>query len=268
MRYRATLAYDGTAYHGFQRQAGHIPTIQLAVEAAIEAVTAQRVVVLGAGRTDAGVHATGQVIAFDVEWPHSAEALLRALNAALPPDIALQDIRQQPGFHPRYDALSRRYRYRVIDASQRQPLIRLRAWHVWGGLDGDAMRAAAALLVGRHDFAAFGRPPHGENTVRTVILSEWASHPQPAGTLWTYTIEADAFLQHMVRRIAYMLVRVGQGKITRDAFEAEFRRARLPDSAPTAPAHGLTLEAVRYPDSPQERLTVWDQAGEETPAGG
>src|SRR5262245_56052776 len=114
IRYRATLAYDGTAYLGFQRQAGNAPTIQAAVETAITAVTGQQVTVIGAGRTDTGVHALGQVIAFDVDWSHSPEELMRALNALLPEDIALQSITRQPGFHPRFDATSRVYRYYIL----------------------------------------------------------------------------------------------------------------------------------------------------------
>src|SRR6185503_8073316 len=130
MRYRATLAYDGTDYQGFQRQIGDTPTIQLAVEKAILAVTGQTATVNGAGRTDAGVHATGQVIAFDVDWNHGDAALLRAINANLPDAIALQDIETAPGFHPRFDAIARLYRYRVFQADQRQPMMRLQNWCV------------------------------------------------------------------------------------------------------------------------------------------
>src|SRR3954451_16689750 len=137
MRYRATLAYDGTAYQGFQRQASGIPSIQAAVEEAIAYVSGQQVMVSGAGRTDTGVHASGQVIAFDVEWAHKDQDLLRALNARLPQDIALQDICQQPGFHPRYDALSRLYRYRVLVAVQLQPLLRERVWQLRRSVDGE-----------------------------------------------------------------------------------------------------------------------------------
>src|SRR5262249_47161315 len=121
MRYRATLAYDGTAYQGFQRQIGDTPTVQLALEKAITRVTEQKVTVSGAGGTDSGVPATGQVIASDVDWKHSDEALLRAINAKLPPDIALQDITPAPDFHPRFEAVSRLYRYRVFQSKQRQP---------------------------------------------------------------------------------------------------------------------------------------------------
>lgn len=195
MRYRATLAYDGTAYEGFQRQPGR-PTIQGAVEQAAAAVTGQPVTVLGAGRTDSGVHAAGQVIAFDLDgWRHGEAALLRAINASLPDDIALQDIAPAPpGFHPRFSARARRYCYQVAQAAQPQPLIRHRVWRVWDALDGDAMRQAAALLVGEHNFAAFGKPPQGTSTVRRVYRSDWTEQPAAYGTLWLYRIEANAFL--------------------------------------------------------------------------
>jgi tRNA pseudouridine38-40 synthase len=246
MRYRATLAYDGTAYQGFQRQAGDTPTIQLAVEQAIAAVSGQTVTVIGAGRTDSGVHASGQVIAFDVAWAHSDLALIRAVNMALPPDIALQDIRQQEGFHPRFDAVSRTYRYRVLQAPHRQPLLRHRVWHLYGDLHGEPMRGAAGLLIGEHDFATFGQPPTGESTIRTVYVSEWSEQPDINGRLWTYTIEANAFLKHMVRRVVGLLVQVGLGRLTAADFEDLFRRAQLIQAIRLAPPQGLTLETVRY----------------------
>jgi len=158
-RFRATLAYDGTAYQGFQRQAGGAPTIQGEVEAAIARITGQVVTVIGAGRTDTGVHATGQVIAFDLVWPHEAVQLMNAINAHLPPDIALQDIAQHEGFHPRFDALTRLYSYYILPVRQRFPMHRSRTWQLRAPLDAAAMQAAAALLVGRHDFAALARRP-------------------------------------------------------------------------------------------------------------
>ncbi|MBC7809733.1 MAG: tRNA pseudouridine(38-40) synthase TruA [Burkholderiales bacterium] len=246
LRFRATLAYDGTAYQGFQRQAGDTPTIQGAVEAAIAAVTGQKVTVNGAGRTDTGVHAEGQVIAFDVKWRHSDKALLRALNANLSDDIALQDIAQQPGFHPRFNAVARLYRYEIVVAEHRQPLLRLRAWRLHGALSTDAMERAAALLIGEHDFAAFGQPPQGEITTRTVLQSRWKSYPERFGTRLTYHIEANAFLQHMVRRIVGQLVEVGRGGQTAAQFEEAFLRAELIGGTPLAPPQGLVLEAVRY----------------------
>jgi len=266
-RFRATLAYDGTAYQGFQRQPDGIPTIQGEVERAIAEVTQQVTTVIGAGRTDTGVHATGQVIAFDVDWKHDDIDLLRALNATLPADIALQSITQHEGFHPRFDAVSRIYKYTVIVAQQRQPLLRYRAWQVRNLPHSEAMQAAAELLTGEHDFASFGKPPQGENTVRTVFKSEWQlslpTEDQPFET-WTYTIEANAFLQHMVRRIVGALVDVGQGRCTIDEFRAAFERARLMEKGVIAPPHGLVLVKVCYPEQgAQDR----EHAGE-TPAGG
>ncbi|MBI1280022.1 MAG: tRNA pseudouridine(38-40) synthase TruA [Anaerolineaceae bacterium] len=246
MRYRATLAYDGTAYQGFQRQSGSIPTIQGAVEAAIFNASGQKVNVSGAGRTDTGVHASGQVIAFDVEWTHADQSLLRAVNFHLPLDIALQDIRQQPGFHPRYDAISRLYRYRVLIAPQRQPLLLTRAWQMWNGLDGELMEQASKLFIGEKDFAALGKPTQGEVTIRSVYRSEWVSQQNEFGTLWTYTVEADGFLQHMVRRMVAMLVQVGHKRMTVQRFEELLNRAKLVEALAIAPPQGLSLEVVRY----------------------
>jgi tRNA pseudouridine38-40 synthase len=164
----------------------------------------------------------------------------------LPGDIALQDIAPQPGFHPRFDAVARLYIYDVLNAPQRQPLLRFRAWHVWAALDVDVMAAAAALLLGEHDFATFGQPPQGTNTVRAVLRSEWAAQPVSGGARLTYTIEANAFLQHMVRRVVGMLVEVGRGALTLAQFEAAFRAADLAQAGPLAPPQGLVLAAVRY----------------------
>lgn len=254
VRYRATLAYDGTRYYGFQRQADGIATIQGAVEAAVAAVTGQAVTVTGAGRTDTGVHAIGQVISFDVVWKHSADALLNAINVVLPDDIALQNIAAlggvvpgERGFHPRFDAASRVYRYSVYPAPQRDPLLHLRAWHVRAALDFEVMQAGAALLVGEHDFAAFGQPPQGETTVRAVLRSGWVEE----APLLVYRVEANAFLKHMVRRIVGLLVMVGRGGMTLGAFESIFRSRQLAAGVPLAPPQGLVLEQVKYPGDGQ-----------------
>ncbi|MCA0454759.1 MAG: tRNA pseudouridine(38-40) synthase TruA [Chloroflexi bacterium] len=246
MRYRATLAYDGTAYQGFQRQSEGKATIQGAVEQAIATISGKSITIYGAGRTDTGVHATGQVIGFELDWPHADEALLKAINVNLPLDIALQDIRQQPDFHPRYDAFSRLYRYRVLIASQRQPLLLNRAWQLQRPLNGTLMEEAAALYIGEKDFAALGKPTQGDVTVRTVYRSEWAVRQDEFGTLWTYTVEANGFLQHMVRRMVAMLVQVGQERMTVERLGELLERAKLVESLAIAPPQGLTLEVVRY----------------------
>lgn len=266
--FRATLAYDGTGFLGFQRQAGDAPTIQGAVETALFRVTGQPVTIVGAGRTDTGVHAAGQVISFRVAWAHEVGALLRALNANLPPAIALQTLDRIDGaFHPRFDARSRLYKYEIVNCPVRQPLLR-QSWWVREPLDGHALAAAASLIIGTHDCGAFGHPPQGENTVRTVLRSEWQRwDDQPAGPArrhWRYWIEANAFLHHMVRRIVGMLVDVGSGDRSVEEFERVFRGARLVKNWTIAPPHGLTLEQVNYPAGAGQRV---DEAGE-TPAGG
>src|SRR5258708_19313920 len=177
--YRAIVAYDGTCYKGFQRLSEGEPTIQALVEAAISSANGGGLVtVTGAGRTDAGVHATGQVIAFDLTWKHDDETLLRAVNALLPTDIALQRIeRAAPGFHPRFDAVSRMYQYFVYEAQIRQPMMARMAWWVrppiHTRLDIDAMNWAATKLIGIHDFGSFGTPTGNEPTMREVFASEW-----------------------------------------------------------------------------------------------
>lgn len=246
-RYRAVLAYAGTAYQGFQRQAAGTPTIQGAVEAALLRVTGQAVGVLGAGRTDAGVHAEGQVIAFDVRWRHEASDLLRALNANLPTDIALQSISlAERDFHPRYSARRRTYVYRLYRRPVRYPLWDRDRWWVRVSLDGAAMQQAAALLVGEHDFATFGQPPQGTNTVRRVLRSAWDCQPDASGETHTYTITGNAFLQRMVRSIVGTLVEVGRGAMAIEGFHAALVAADRDRAGPTAPPHGLTLVNVEY----------------------
>ncbi len=244
MRYRATLAYDGTGFYGFQRQRNAAPTVQGEVEAALGRISGQRVEVIGAGRTDAGVHASGQVIAFDLNWRHTPEALRDALNAALPEAIAVREVAEAaPDFHPRFDARSRTYVYRLYSASVRDPLRRLYAWHVSGDLDARAMQAAAECVLGTHDFTSFGTPPQGENPVRTVYEARWETGADGA---YTFTITADAFLQHMVRSLVGTLVQVGQGRMTVEAF-ADILAARQRGLVKgLAPPHGLTLVAVNY----------------------
>lgn len=241
-RFRAELAYDGTGYQGFQRQADGIPTVQGTVEAAIQALSGQAVTVIGAGRTDSGVHASGQVIAFDLAWNHADDALLRALNVHLPNDVAVQYVCQQPGFHPRFDAIARRYRYMVLRTPVRQPLWRDRSWQINRDLDVGRMQTAAGLLIGTHDFASFGNPPQGTNTVRTVTVSRWDEQ----GDLLVYTVEANAFLHHMVRRMVGLQVDLGLNRITVEEFTVCFRAADLSHVRTIAPPQGLILEKVRY----------------------
>ncbi len=241
-RYQVVLAYDGSAFRGSQRQAARGRTVQGELEKALRVLGWQGRSVLLAGRTDSGVHASGQVAAFDLDWKHDPLALRRALNALLPPDLAVQEVREAPpDFHPRFWAVARRYRYRLFCGETRNPLRERYAWRVWPEV-GD-LRPLASLWVGTHDFAAFGTPTHpGGSTRRTVRAACWEAQ----GDEWTFEIEADAFLYRMVRRLVYLQVAVGQGRLRVEAL-ARALGEPTPLPAGLAPPQGLTLIAVYYP---------------------
>lgn len=247
--YQAILAYDGTAFLGWQRQAQG-RTVQGEVEAALRRLGWQERALRYAGRTDTGVHALGQVIAFALDWPHSAEALQRALNAHLPDEVVVRRVAPvDEAFHPRYDALARRYWYYLYQAPQRNPFQARYAWRVWPPLDEGRLREAAAVLVGRRDFAALGTPPnpHG-TTVRTVFKAAW--YPQPEG--WVFDVVADAFLYRMVRRMVALQVAVAQGRMSLTRWRYLIQEAPPPDPVQgLAPPQGLFLAQVCY--RPEER---------------
>lgn len=248
-RYQVTLAYDGTDFLGFQRQ-GKQRTVQSVVEAALRNIGWSGSTILAAGRTDSGVHASGQVIVFDLNWAHSPEALGRALNANLPKDTAVLDVHiAENGFHPRYDARVRSYQYRIYTSPDRNPLLERYAWRVWPKVEPQKLVDAARLLIGTHDFAAFGTPPRpGGSTVRTVFHTDWTL--QAGGLL--FEVSGNAFLYHMVRRMVYLQVLTGQGRIDL----AEWRKAvheAQPQTPGLAPSQGLTLTEVRYTLTEQEK---------------
>lgn len=239
MRYTARVEYDGTDFAGFQAQSG-ARTVQGELEAALAKLNGgARLRVDGAGRTDAGVHASDQVIAFTYPGRLSAEELGRALDALLPADVAVRNVRAAAaGFHPRHAARYREYRYTVWNGP-RSPLRERYAFAVRVPLDTAAMADAASVLVGRHDFTAFGAPV-GSSPVRTV---HWIRIGR-RGSEVTIDVAADAFLQGMVRRIAAVLIEVGRGN-TNQASVAQALKDRRPalDGA-TAPAKGLCLRRV------------------------
>lgn len=243
MRFCAVLAYDGTNYYGFQRQSD-VPTIQGEVESALKRIGGHDVSVIGAGRTDAGVHASGQVIAFDLDWRHEPSKLVRALNVNLPRDIAVRAVNvTAPDFHPRYDARRRTYVYQIYVDPVRDPLKRLGAWQVTEPLDGQAMQKASQHLLGEHDFSTFGSPPVGNNPVRTVYEANWKGLSTGE---WSFTITANAFLYRMVRRVVGTLVEAGRGRMTPGEFYDILAACQPERSAPPAPACGLTLINVTY----------------------
>ena len=243
MRYRTLIAYDGAAYYGFQRQCAGQPTIQSELERALAQITREAVAVTGSGRTDSGVHALGQVVSFTARWQHDVAALQRALNANLPQDIVVLQVEEaSPTFHPRYDARRRTYAYHIYNAEVRSPLRRLYSWYVSRSLNVDQMQAAAQCLVGTHDFATFGQPPQGENTVREVFQAGW----RQCGDLLVFEITANAFLYRMVRSLVGSLKAVGEGAWTVDEFAAALRACDRQRSAAVAPACGLYLVSVTY----------------------
>ena len=242
-RYRALIEYDGTDYYGFQRQREEFPTIQGELESALSQLVRKPVMITGAGRTDSGVHALGQVVSFTIEWRHGVAALNRALNAKLPGDIAALTVAEtSPTFHPRYDARRRAYRYIIYNVPVRSPLRRLRSWHVRQPLELDAMNEAASLLVGVHDFVTFGMPPQGDNTVRELLQANWRRN----GEFLEFGIEANAFLYRMVRSLVGSLVAVGSQNWRVADFAAAFHACDRNQSAAAAPPQGLYLASITY----------------------
>jgi tRNA pseudouridine38-40 synthase len=241
-RIALVLEYDGTGFGGSQIQK-NAPSIQGTLEDKIEKLTGTHARVAFAGRTDAGVHARGQVAAFTTASALEAAVLMRGLNAWLPESIAVRSaVEVDERFDPRRHARSRTYRHAVYNAPVRSPLLRAHAWHVAEPLDVAAMQEAALMLIGEHDFAAFSRR-EPTTTVRCVHRCE----VDPERRLVTIEIEANAFLRQQVRRTAGALVRVGLGKLTPAAFGELLRRAEPATAGPVAPAHGLCLLRVAYP---------------------
>ena len=250
-RYQLTLAYDGTDFFGSQRQASK-RTVQGELEKALLKLGWTGRSVLMSGRTDTGVHATGQVASCDLDWTHSDDELVRALNTTLPDDVAVQKIRiVNADFHPRFDAASRCYRYRLFCQPVRDPIRERFAWRITSEMKSELLAKTARLFLGTHDFVAFGSPttPTG-TTVRTVMNANWMQVGD-AKDEWHFEVRADAFLYRMVRRMVFVQIAVAQGKVLADAIAnalvnpvAAGTRTEIP--AGLAPAHGLTLAEVTY----------------------
>ncbi len=242
-RYQVILAYDGSGFTGSQKQANS-RTVQGELERALRNLGWSDKSVLMAGRTDTGVHATGQVAAFDLEWMHSAEKLLWALNADLPSDLVIRSLLPASAdFHPRFDAASREYRYRMFFDPIRDPLREKYLWRTWPAVDEAALKRNASIFLGTHDFGAIGSPttPKG-TTVRTVTKAEWKKMPDGE---WQFEVQADAFLYRMVRRLVFVQVSLAQGKCSVEKVQhALSKQGAL--LAGLAPAHGLTLVEVTY----------------------
>jgi tRNA pseudouridine38-40 synthase len=242
-RFRLTLAYDGTDFVGSQWQAAG-RTVQGELERAVSELHGTRVAVELAGRTDSGVHALGMVAAYDAQTRLRAETVCRALNARLPRDVrVLRCEEAAQGFDPRFDAKSKRYRYRLWVAEEAHPLVRRTVWHIRPPLEAERMREACRMLEGERDFGAFRSTGSGSGSaVRTLTLVRL----RQSGRLWRLEFEGKGFLRHQVRAMVGTLVEVGRGRMDLSEFAAALGSGRRELAGPTAPARGLVLVRVRY----------------------
>lgn len=249
-RIRLTLEYDGTDFSGFQLQGLGLRTVQGELEAALRKMTGETIRVSGAGRTDTGVHASGQVCHFDVDWGITEEKIAGALNANLPRDMSVRGARcVEEGFHSRFSATSRTYRYAILNRPQPSALLQRYVWHLIKPLETEAMQAAGKVLLGAHDFATFGRASSPEkSTVRFLERLEVRRYRQCV----LITVRGNAFLRQMVRSVVGTLVLVGQGKLTPGEIEVILQSRDRRKCPSVAPAQGLCLVRVGYDG---ERLT-------------
>ena len=242
--FKIVIEYDGSAFHGWQRQKDD-RTVQEAIESALAVMTREPVCVIGSGRTDAGVHALGQVASFKTGSRLDAHAFFNGLNSLLPDDVVIRACERMPdNFHARFDVTSKHYRYHILNRAIAPAVGRQFVWHIRKGLDVAAMVQAAGSLVGTHDFSAFeGTGSPREHSVRTVTQSELTD--SGAGNL-IYDIQANGFLRFMVRNIVGTLVAVGLGKMAADAVVAILQSKDRSRAGATAPPHGLFLMDVTY----------------------
>jgi tRNA pseudouridine38-40 synthase len=239
---KAVVEYDGTRYAGFQQQPNQA-TIQGEMERVLAEVTQQETRIVGAGRTDAGVHARGQVVHFLTGWRRSLQELHRAFNALLVDDIAIREVARAPSdFHARFSAVAREYRYTILNQEIRSPLEARYAYHHVQPLDEGVMGQALAYFVGTHDFASFGQPTQGDNTVREVVH---ASCVREANHIYV-DVSANAFLRQMVRTIVGTLLLVGRGALAPLDVKRILQARDRSLAGPPAPAHGLCLVRVNY----------------------
>ncbi len=246
------LEYDGTRYHGFQLQAS-LPTIQGELEKALKKLTGGRIRAVAASRTDAGVHARGQVVSFRTRSPHSPQTFVNGLNYYLPRDIAVKAAhRVGDSFNVRRHAISREYNYYILNSLTRSPLRGDFSYLVGGRLDIDAMNQACQTLIGEHDFASFtsGVGVGIKNTVRRVYRAE----VRKDGEVGVFNMVANSFLTHQVRNTVGALIRVGLGKMSGDEFYSIMATKKPGLAGPTAPACGLCLMQVNYPHPFEEEV--------------
>lgn len=241
---RLWIEYDGTNYFGWQLQPQK-PTLQGTIEETWRQMTGEVIHLIGSGRTDAGVHAIGQVAHFKTQSLLSVQAIQRALNSLLPSDIVIKGVEEmESDFHARKMAKSKIYEYRILNTPLRSVFHRGYAWHIPQPLDMEKVKRATKILIGKHDFSSFrstGTPT--KTTIREVYRAEWR---RDKNGLIRFEIEANGFLKQMVRAIVGTLVEVGRGKIDVEDFQKILESRDRRQSGPTAPAHGLFLKDVKY----------------------
>ncbi len=249
---RLTIQYDGTAYLGWQRQPQG-PTIQAELERALKRMTGEEITLTGSGRTDAGVHALGQVANFRTSAGIPLQGFLKGLNSMLPDDIAITGVEEvPPGFHAIRDCIRKEYCYHLISSPLPQPLWKNRAWVVPGPLDPAAMEQAASLFLGTHDFSSFrASGSEARTSVRTVSLckvEDLGSRPFPSTRArhLLVVVAADGFLRYMVRNMVGLLVEIGLGRRPAGCIPEVIAAADRSAAGPTAPAQGLYLVKVEY----------------------
>jgi tRNA pseudouridine38-40 synthase len=242
--FKLLIEYDGSHYHGWQRQKGD-RSIQGEIENALETITAAKVTLIGSGRTDAGVHALGQVANFECDTRLEPAALMNALNSLLANDIVIKACEPvSASFHARYDARSKVYQYRILNRAVPAAIGRKYAWFIRKTLNPEAMRAAITHIIGRHDFKAFeGTGSARQHTIRHVFSAELT---EQEGRFLIFQIEADGFLRYMVRNMVGTLVDVGLEKLNPHDFKRILDSKDRSQASATAPAHGLALIKVNY----------------------
>jgi tRNA pseudouridine38-40 synthase len=249
---KLTLAYEGTAFSGWQRQPGE-RTVQAVLEDALASIEERPVTVVAAGRTDTGVHARAQVVSVEVRKPHEVAVFRRALNVRLPEDVRVMDIEvARTGFNARREATTKTYHFAIANGPDPSPFIRRVVWHVPQALDIGAMSRAAKAVEGRHDFAAFQATGGDVRTsVRRVLRSDFgpdsaSSHLPGSAVLLRYRITGTGFLRHMVRNIVGTLVDIGKGRWPAEEMASILASRDRGRAGPTAPPEGLTLVRVTY----------------------
>ena len=247
-RIRLIVAYDGTNYCGWQVQANG-PTVQARLQKAIEDLIGEKTNVTGASRTDSGVHALGQVVVFDTTKNIPDWKFAQAINQRLPEDIAVRSSVEVPAdFHPRYTHVKKTYEYRILNCRTRLPQERLYSHFVPAKLDIEAMREAGALFVGEHDFRSFASiKTTVDSTVRTIYSLELR---REQGDILILRVTGNGFLYNMVRILAGTLIKVGLGQKSIEEVREALEHPQAKAAGPTAPAKGLTLVSIEYPDEP------------------